>query len=736
MKKLYVFLFTLLFLNFGFGQSKIIVRIDRDNQPTPTATSTSSNNITAEGFMRGPGISQAGADAEDKFQTKNWIATSQTEAETNQEYIEWSVTGETNFNVLITELKINLKRNIGGPRNFRILYSLDGFATSTPATTVQNLDMTTTEIFSFSGLNINTGFGGTVTFRLHAWNASDTEDGKLNVVKKQSWGVPSLPLPGSILKGAVDFDGIRFVAGVWKPNAPDASTGSTNAWLESGTYTISSDIVLKDLKIENDARINIESTGDLKLTGNLVNLGRMILTSTSLRYPSLIVDGTSFGNVTYSRHVNANYGARGNDLISAPVTGQRFNVFIKNNNNVISNKDNTLQFFGPFSKIIGDFVTYSTNEPAQLDAARGYRAASTDNGNFIFNGEVNTGTIVKNILHRGPSYKEWNLIGNPFPSYINPEMFLEDNISQFDPPRAAIYGYDGDTSDGWTIWNLAYLETQENALITPGQGFFVATNPGGGTISFDERIRTTGTNDDFIPGRNTLPKNVGYAQLKLINGKDHYKTNLYFNEKSTKALDIGYDAGVYGTKAPAFSIYSHLLEENEGLDMAVQSLPYEDLINPVIIPLGINVPKGQQVSISLSDAIIPEEIELYLEDNVNNTFTLLNRSDYSFTADSNLKGTGRFFLHTANKTLSNPSNDFDGVQIYATMATKSLFVKGIIKEDTKLSLYDIQGRVVMEGSLKVNTNSNKLDLGHLQSGVYLVKIKSNSQEKTQKIIVN
>lgn len=735
MRKLYVFLFTLLYLNFGFGQSKTIVWIDRDNQPTPTATFTGPN-MMAEGFVRGPGISQAGADAEDRFRTKNWNATSQAEAETNQEYIEWSVTGEANFNVNITELRIHLKRNTDGPKNFRILYSLDGFTTSIPVTTDQNLATNAAEIFSFSGLNIDTGFGGTVIFRLHAWNASDTEEGRLNVMNKQSWGVPSLPQPGSILKGTVNFDGIRFVAGVWKPNAPSASTGSQNALLESGTYTIGSDIELKDLKIESSARLNIESTGNLKLNGNLVNLGQMTMTSTSLRYPSLIIDGTSFGKVTYSRHVNTNYGARGNDLVSAPVTGERFNVFIQNNPNVFSNRDNTLKFFGPFDKIIGDFVTYATNEPAQLDAATGYRTASIDNGNYTFNGEVNTGTIVKNILYRGPAYQEWNLIGNPFPSYIDPEPFLMDNLSQFDPLRAAIYGYDGDTSDGWQVWNFAHLTTHEDVLITPGQGFFVATNPGGGTISFHQRIRTTGINDDFIPGRNTLPKNVGYAQLKLSNGKDQYKTNIYFNERSTKALDIGYDAGVYGNKAPSFSIYSHLVEGNEGLDMAVQSLPYDDLTNAVIIPLGINVPKGQQVIVSMHDAIIPEEIELYLEDNVNNTFTLLNTAEYSFTADTNLKGTGRFFLHTANKTLSNSSKDFDGVQIYATMATKSLYIQGLMKDHTNLELYDIQGRMVMNGSLQVNSNSSKWDLGHLQSGVYLVKLKSKSQEKTQKIIVN
>ena len=78
--------------------------------------------------------------------------------------------------------------------------------------------------------------------------------------------------------------------------------------------------------------------------------------------------------------------------------------------------------------------------------------------------------------------------------------------------------------------------------------------------------------------------------------------------------------------------------------MTVQSIAFTDLNTEVIIPLGINVLQGQDVTISLDTADLPDDLEIYLEDSVSNTFTLLNTSNYSFTAESTLTSTGRFYL--------------------------------------------------------------------------------------------
>ena len=61
--------------------------------------------------------------------------------------------------------------------------------------------------------------------------------------------------------------------------------------------------------------------------------------------------------------------------------------------------------------------------------------------------------------------------------------------------------------------------------------------------------------------------------LKISNTSNYYLTEVNFREASTLGIDPGYDGVVFGDVAPEFSIYSHLLEENTGRDLAIQSLP-------------------------------------------------------------------------------------------------------------------------------------------------------------------
>ena len=80
-------------------------------------------------------------------------------------------------------------------------------------------------------------------------------------------------------------------------------------------------------------------------------------------------------------------------------------------------------------------------------------------------------------MYSGTEYAKWNLVGNPYTSYIKLEDFLNANLLEWDPNTVAVYGYDADLTMGteWTIWNMAYSDNNQGALIAPGQGFFVSS---------------------------------------------------------------------------------------------------------------------------------------------------------------------------------------------------------------------------------------------------------------------
>ena len=308
--------------------------------------------------------------------------------------------------------------------------------------------------------------------------------------------------------------------------------------------------------------------------------------------------------------------------------------------------------------------------------------------------------------------------------------FLTANQGKFDSNSFGIYGYnDNAVGSIWTIKNLL----NSTDLITPGQGFFVASNSVSETVNFTTLMRTKGASDDFIIGKTT--NTISNLKLELNNNSQLYTTDIYFTDASSLGLDIGYDASVFGYVAPAYSIYSQLVNDNQGIDMAIQCVGNSDLSNNVIIPLGINASQSQQLTVRIVDSTLPENTNVYLEDNVANTTILLNTNDYVFTPDTNLSDVGRFFLRFETETLSVIENELNDLVIYNTNSPKVLHVKGQLTDSATLYLYDIQGRTVLTAKLKSNTNAQQIDISNIGIGVYIAKIDSYIMSLSKKIII-
>ena len=543
----------------------------------------------------------------------------------------------------------------------------------------------------------------------------------------------------------IKYDGLLFTNNSWIPNAPSDTTLADNALVLDGTYTVNSNVALNNLTVNDVATIDVLEGESIELDGNLVNNGNFTLNSTSNQYSSLIVNGTATGDVVYKRHVNVNASSGGNDLISAPVTGQTFGVFTAANANIVSNPNTTTEkLFGPFDKGTGTYLTYDTNVPAEvsviLNPGIGYRTASTDDGTFEFKGTVNTGVISVNILNSGATYPEWNLIGNPYPSYIKLSNFLSTNMNEFLSTSVAIYGYNGDASNEWKIWNMAYATMHPNSIVTPGQGFLVSSKAGVGTMAFDPIFRTIASgssllDDDFIDNREANSNDIAYLKLEMNSNSNSYSTDFYFTELASRGLDPGYDASAFNGIAPNYAIYSHLVENSAGVDMSIQSVSFNDLNNNLIIPLGLNAAQGEQITVSISETTLENDVEVYLEDRQTNTFTALNSVDYTFMADADLLGTGRFYLRFSQGTLSLSDTDFEDVEIFNINASHTITVRGQLSLDSELTIYDLQGRLIKTEFLKANINLQQVDASSLSAGVYVVKLKNEFQEKTQKIII-
>ena len=115
------------------------------------------------------------------------------------------------FDVLESaELFINSAHGIGseialtgenGPSIYPF-YSLDNFSTPGIAATSVQITTRPDSDFSFSGLNIISGTNGTITFRLYAWNATNT-NGWFVIVGKSAWSDHGIANPGVRIWGNI-----------------------------------------------------------------------------------------------------------------------------------------------------------------------------------------------------------------------------------------------------------------------------------------------------------------------------------------------------------------------------------------------------------------------------------------------------------------------------------------------------------------------------------------------------
>jgi uncharacterized repeat protein (TIGR03806 family) len=498
-------------------------------------------------------------------------------------------------------------------------------------------------------------------------------------------------------------------------------------------------VINSDYSVATNGSIEILEGGSLTINGNLTVNGQVTLNSISDKYSSLIVTGISTGNISYKRHVNAFNGITGNDLISSPLVGDTFGDFATRNPNLFENpNDNTQKLFGHFDETNSTYTIYSTatNANTNLIEGVGYRAArdSADDAMYgstlTFYGEVETGNVTTNLTTAGTTFNGWNLIGNPYASYLDFDAFFALNSSVLDTNiYQAIYGYDGDASNGWKILN----NITTGSLIAPGQGFFVKAKPGGGSVTFTPAMRVIGDTDDFILGR-TNTFSADYLKLKINSQNEEFTTDFYFTDNATSGIDVGFDALFQGT-APEFSLYSTLIEDTNDERLAIQVLK-RNSINDIAIPLGIHALQGEEVVVSIAESDIPEDVNVYLEDTFNNTFTLLNLGHYTFTTDSNLTDTGRFYLRFQNTTLSTSESYLKNLNIFANKAQQSIVILGEFHDETNIKLYDIHGRVLITKNLNVTSTRHTIDVNHLNDGVYIIELVSDSGHRhTQKLVV-
>ena len=136
---------------------------------------------------------------------------------------------------------------------------------------------------------------------------------------------------------------------------------------------------------------------------------------------------------------------------------------------------------------------------------------------------------------------------------------------------------------------------------------------------------------------------------------------------------------------------------------------------------------------------IPEDQEIYLRDNLTNTYFDLRSGAYSFSSEVSAEDTERFdIVFEPGETLGTEEFANDNTIIFVNNTEDMLYVKGLTSQAKQLNITNMLGQNIKSfKNISNQTLENGLDISSLSSGVYLVYVQGeNGTQISKKIILD
>jgi hypothetical protein len=420
-----------------------------------------------------------------------------------------------------------------------------------------------------------------------------------------------------------------------------------------------------------------------------------------------------------------------------------------------------------FNPLINNWVSINGGtavmSPAKgyiVRAPDGWSATNTTAGIYegSFNGVPNTG-VVPVTIQKGTG--TLNLIGNPYPSAIDIDLFLTDPANSgivngtiylwthntaisSTIPGGATYNY---TADDYAKYNLTGgIKTASTAItggvaptgkVASGQGFFIEANTalanGTYTANFKNSMRVAGSNNTFYrvspttQTTNTVEKNRIWLSITNANGA-YNEILVGYVTGATNGVDNLYD-GKPMVAGNVLSMYS--LIGTDEYSIQGRTLPFDD---SDVVPVGYKTAIASTFTIGLEnvDGLFQNQ-NVYLVDRLTNTTQNLKNGSYTFTSEIGTFNE-RFEIHYTNLLgTTNPIAAENTVVIYPK--GRQVNVKSTITIASVI-VYDLLGRTIFTAD-KINATDFKTTSLTASNQVLIVKATlENGTEVTKKVLVN
>ncbi|TXI61476.1 MAG: choice-of-anchor D domain-containing protein [Flavobacterium sp.] len=387
--------------------------------------------------------------------------------------------------------------------------------------------------------------------------------------------------------------------------------------------------------------------------------------------------------------------------------------------------------------------------------------------NYVFTGKPNNGLINNSGILVG--INNINLVGNPYPSALDANEFINDNLVattgtihfwEHYPSNSThvLAGYQG----GYATRNLvggtppvspALISGLGSSTRIPGryipvaQGYFVVGNSNGGQIIFQNSqrrfVKETNANSNEMFRQNNvttsaqngddeeIPDNFTRMRIGYTGATNFHRQLLigFMNENANDDYNLGYDGEIIDIQPD--DAYFQL----DNYKLVIQGVGYFN--TNAIYPITIKSSQTGTVNFMLDGT---ENFDLnqpiYIHDNTNDSYNDIRTSNFSVVLSSG-EINGRFSLRFSNQTLSN--NNFENNENLVFFNSESHQLEIINSKNTEIeevTLFSILGQKINLWEVNSSENTIKLPVKNVATGIYIAKIKTNDGNSySEKIVV-
>ncbi|HEX9979606.1 MAG TPA: GEVED domain-containing protein [Flavobacterium sp.] len=549
--------------------------------------------------------------------------------------------------------------------------------------------------------------------------------------------------PASPTYASITFDSTTWNGTSWNNGTPNA--GKTAIF--AGNYTATSNLVACSVVI-NSGNVLINSNRTLTITNSVTVSGGSLTFNNDASLVQINDAAVNSGNIIYKRNSEPMF-MYDFTYWSSPVYPQTLANF-----SPLTLSDKYF-WWNPtiynWQSITAPGITTMTQGQGYIiRAPQGYSATVAAAFAGQFTGVPNNGIITRPIVVAGAN--NLNLLGNPYPSAIDADLFLSSTGPNAGVLEGTIYFWTHNTAvtnnvydgDDYAVYNLsggvgtgtAGGGTGNSFVpdgdIAAGQAFF-AKGSANGTATFNNSMRISGNNSDFfkVSTVQTSPQSLEKHRiwLEIKNAQGAYKQTLVgYIQNATDERDRDFDGDLVDAGNPV-GLYSLL--GTDKLSIQGRALPF--VVNDEV-PIGYKSAAGNfEIALSNFDGLFLNQ-DIFLEDKLLNVIHNLKAGNYSFTT---LAGTfnDRFVLRfTDGGALGTDANVFNENSVVVYKNETGIHINTSNTMMSGVKIFDIRGRLILD---RKDINSNEAVINGLRVEQQVLVIQITSEDKrtvTRKIV--